>query len=281
MRRFDPARRLMLCDSHCHLSMLDERGVSTEDLFSIRLKNSFSHLMDIGIDCDDLPGRIKFRDLAAKNSICLKFSAGVFPSKDSILHRKDCIQQLGKNIDFFKGTTGEAVAAVGECGIDHHWNDESLFRDERDLFADQLDIANGLSLPVIVHSRDGFKDTLDVIASVKSSQKKRGVIHCFSYGIDEARAFLDEGFMISFSGAITYGGKAKNAASSRLCNFIPEDMLLLETDSPFLAPQKFRGRVNSPDLIGEIYKFVASARGIPLDQLEEVVIKNFKSLFCK
>lgn len=281
MRRFDPARRLMLCDSHCHLSMLDERGISTEELFSIHLKNSFSYIMDIGIDCDDLPERIRFRDLAAKNSLCLKSSAGIFPAKDSILNKADCLVRLRKSIDSFKEITGETVAALGECGIDHHWNGPELFRDERILFANQLELAEELKIPVIVHSRDGFADTLDVLASVKSSQKIRGVIHCFSYGIDEARSFLNEGFMISFSGAITYGGKAKNALATELCGFIPTDMLLLETDSPFLAPQKFRGRVNSPALVEEIYNFVASARKISRDRLEEIVNKNFEALFCK
>ena len=281
MRRFDPARRLMLCDSHCHLSMLDERGVDVVELFQNHLKNSFAYLMDIGIDCDDLPGRVHFLDLAAKNSVCLKMSAGIFPSEDSILDRRNCLQRLRENIDFFNRTTGQSVTALGECGIDHHWNDESLFQEERDLFAEQLELAEELGIPAIIHSRDSFDDTLDVIKSVKSSGEKRGVIHCFSYGIDEARSFLDEGFMISLSGAITYGGKEKNLRSKELCRFIPRDMILLETDSPFLAPQKFRGKTNSPKLIEAIYDFVAEGRKITGEQMEEIVTENFEALFCK
>lgn len=107
----------------------------------------------------------------------------------------------------------------------------------------------------------------------------RGIIHCYAYGIEEARAFLDLGWYISFSGSITYAKKNKLQAYEDLVRFIPSDRLLLETDAPYLAPGKYRGKVNTPALIGESYFFVSQARAMSMEDLALLVEKNMKDLF--
>ena len=272
--------------------MTEERGVDgVEVLTTMAQRNCFFGL-DIGTRAGDLKGRqlavekciagITDSTLADKARSFMYFSAGIWPDVDSIKDRDNQMKLLRDSI------TPDSIIAIGECGLDHHWNpsgedgrseedfDEQVYRGERELFEAHIELARELKLPVIVHSRDAFQDTLDCI---KNIGYHNGIIHCYSYGIEEARAFLDLGWYIALGGGITYTKKSKFEQMQELIRFIPSDSLLTETDAPYLAPVPFRGQANSPVLVEHVFNYIAQARGITVDDLNATVDSNIKSLF--
>ena len=283
----------MFSDTHFHFKMMtEERGVDgVEVLTTMAQRNCFFGL-DIGTRAGDLKGRqlavekciagITDSALADKARSFMYFSAGIWPDVDSIKDRDNQMKLLRDSI------TPDSIIAVGECGIDHHWNpsgedgrseedfDEQVYRGERELFEAHIELARELKLPVIVHSRDAFQDTLDCIKNIGYDN---GIIHCYSYGIEEARAFLDRGWYIALGGGITYTKKSKFEQMQELIRFIPSDRLLTETDAPYLAPVPFRGQANSPVLVEHVFNYIAQARGITVDDLNATVDSNIKSLF--
>lgn len=276
----------MYSDTHFHLPLVSQwiEGFSGSDFFIELCKNNCQFAQDIGTKCDDLPGRMQFVENAIatmqpeqQNQVrkMIHFSAGIWPDTDAIRDRVEQMKTLSQHIG-----DGSTISAVGECGIDHHCNPSSvdeMYEGERDLFMMQLALAKKLDKPVIVHSRDGFEDTLDCI---KHMSYDKGVIHCYSYGLEEARAFLDRGWYISFSGSVTYTKKSKMETMENLIRFIPEDRILLETDAPYLAPVPFRGTPNTPLLVAHTYAFVAKIRNCPVEELCDLVDQNARTLFA-
>ena len=283
----------MFSDTHFHFKMMtQERGVDgVEVLSQLAQRNCFFGL-DIGTRAGDLQGRqlavekciagIADAQLADKARSFMYFSVGIWPDVESIKDRENQVKLLRESI------TPGSIIAVGECGLDHHWNpsgedgrseedfDEQVYRGERELFEAQIQLARDLKLPVIVHSRDAFQDTLECINNIGYHN---GIIHCYSYGIDEARAFLDLGWYIALGGGITYTKKSKLEQMQELIRFIPSDRLLTETDAPYLAPVPFRGQANSPVLVEHVFNYIAQTRGITVDELNATVDSNIKSLF--
>ena len=294
----------MFSDTHFHFKMMTtERGVDgVEVLNALAARDCFFGL-DIGTHCDDLAEReacvesaianIQDSKLAAKAREFMYFSAGIWPDVEAIHDRENQMKLLRESIAAVAeggdhDTLNRKIVAVGECGIDHHWNpsgadgrcesdfDEQTYRGERELFEAQLELARELSLPVIVHSRDGFEDTLDCLKNVGYDN---GIIHCYSYGIEEARAFLDRGWYIAFGGAVTYNKKAKLEAVKELLKFVPADRFLCETDAPYLAPVPLRGTVNTPVNVEHVYNFISEVRGCTPEELSNLVDENIKRLF--
>ena len=214
------------------------------------------------------------------------YSAGIWPDVDEIKNRDEAMKKLEDSIEAFTDKTH--LVAIGECGLDHHWNpggvdgrcesdfDQSIYEGERELFQMQIDLARKMNLPVIVHSRDAFSDTLDCI---KNMGYHNGIIHCYSYGKEEAKHFLDLGWYIAFGGAVTYTKKANLDEMTELLQYVPDDRLLMETDSPYLAPVPLRGQINTPVFIEHVYNYVAQARGVLPSQLSLLVDRNVRNLF--
>jgi TatD DNase family protein len=165
------------------------------------------------------------------------------------------------------------VVAVGECGLDYYY-DHSPREMQRDAFAEQIALGSSLGLAVVVHTRDAWDDTFDILRTV--GVPERWVLHCFTGGPDEARRGLELGALLSFSGIVTFknAGDVREAAS--LC---PLDRLLVETDSPFLAPVPHRGRTNSPALVPVVGAAVAAVRDVPVELVEEATWENAARLF--
>jgi TatD DNase family protein len=256
-------------DTHAHLSMLDERGIETEPLLDSLFRSAFGAIIDIGTVADDLASRLE----RFKSYDRVRFSAGIWPDQDAI---RSVESEMGKLEKSIAQAPAGAVVAVGECGLDRHWNTVEGGADiegERRLFDAQARLALRLGLPLIVHSREAAQETAAAIAAVPGVE---GVIHCFSYGIDEARRFLDLGFYISFAGTVTY----KSAQSQReAARFVPKDRLLLETDSPYLAPTPHRGKPAHPGMVEYTYRAVAEIRGEEEALLVETVTDNSARLF--
>ena len=295
----------MYGDSHFHLSYLDSYGIDTASMMQSLAKDKVPFLLDIGTHCDDLPKRIVLADSIVSSAAStsdesaahiqknLYFASGIWPAPEAIAERFTQMAELEHQIHTFmkNGSAhfkGSSLLAVGECGLDHHWNVDGpdnrdkdsfspfLLHAEAEMFEMHLCLAKKLTLPIIVHSRDAFDGTL---ACIKNCGYNKGIIHCYSYGIEEARAFIDLGWHISFSGSVTYAKRSKIESVYEMLRFVPKDRLLLETDAPYLAPVPNRGKTNTPLLIKDTYSFVSQALCMDTVSLSELVKKNFNSLF--
>lgn len=291
----------MYSDTHFHFHYISENSEdSAIEVLEEMANNRIFFGMDIGTRCDDLLYRKNILEDSISNLDDMRrkrleksifFSAGIWPDVDSINNRFECIKTLEEQIEEFKDDDSifsDHLVAIGEGGLDHHWNpsgtdgrcaedfNRAVFEGEKELFEMQLELARKMNLPFIVHSRDAYIETLD---SIKNVGYHNGIIHCYSYGKDEVKCFLDKGWYISLSGAVTYAKKAKMDEMESLINYIPDDRLLLETDSPYLAPVPMRGQDNNPTFIKYTYDFVASKKNIRIEKLCDIVDKNCKTLF--
>ena len=283
----------MFSDTHFHFHMMiTERGLNGPQILTDLATRDFKFGLDIGTGRNDLEQRqacveetinqMADKTAAEKARNFMYYSAGIWPNIEDIHDRENAMKSLRQSIQ------GKKIVAIGECGLDHHWNpsgadgrcesdfDEKTYKGEKELFQMQLEFAKELKLPVIIHSRDAFEDTLDCLKNVGYHN---GIVHCYSYGIEEAEKFLDLGWYIAFGGATTYTKKAKLDDMKALLQFVPEDRFLCETDAPYLAPVPFRGQSNNPVLVEEVYKFIAQLRGTTPEALSELVDENIDTLF--
>jgi len=164
------------------------------------------------------------------------------------------------------------LAAVGECGLDYYWmkSPEAI---QAEAFRRQIHLARQMSLPFIVHCRDAEEDLIKILAEESYG---RGVVHCFGGTADQARRILDLGLHISFCGNVTY---KKNVQAQDAARVVPLDRLLLETDSPFLAPQGRRGKRNEPAHMIETARYLADLKGVALEELAQTTTRNARVLF--
>ena len=294
----------MFSDTHLHFKMMtEERGINGVEVLTTMAGRDCFFGLDIGTRAGDLAGRqlavekciaaITDSRLADKARQFMYFTAGIWPDVDSIKDRQNQMKILRESVqtaaaDKDQDTLHRRVIAIGECGLDHHWNpsgadgrceedfDEQLYRGEHELFQAQIELAREFNLPVIVHSRDAFEDTLDCIKNIGYDN---GIIHCYSYGIEEARIFLDRGWYIALGGGITYTKKSKLEQMEALIRYIPTDRLLTETDAPYLAPVPFRGQPNTPVLVEHVFNYLAQVRSTTIPALNLAVDENITRLF--
>lgn len=168
------------------------------------------------------------------------------------------------------------TVAVGEIGLDYYWDKEETVRNrQKEWFSRQLALAKEAKLPVIIHSRDAAKDTYDVMAA-EGAQELKGVVHCFSYTKETARDFLKWDYYFGIGGVLTF----KNARKLKeAVEYIPMERILLETDSPYLAPVPFRGKRNSSLNLPYVVQAIAQIKGISEAEVEEITCRNAKDLF--
>jgi TatD DNase family protein len=188
------------------------------------------------------------------------------------LHPHDAVKGAG-SIEGLLVDHGPKVVAVGECGLDYHY-DYSPRPVQRDAFAAQIALAHDHDLALVIHTREAWDDTWDVLRS--EGAPARTVFHCFTGGPGEARLALEMGASLSFSGIVTFPGADDVRAAAALC---PLDRLLVETDAPFLAPVPHRGKPNSPALVPVVGAAVAAARGCPTSEVEDATWVNAERLF--
>ena len=265
----------MFYDTHAHLSGLKERGLDPHQIAGELFANGFAGIMDISLEPGDLIKRME----AFSGYPKIYFASGLWPWGPSIANRESRVKELEEAILSVKNSEhGAKFRALGEFGLDHNWNGKGKegsedLEGERELMEMQMALARKLDLPVIIHSRDAAKETAE---TVKLYPQVRGVVHCFSYGSDWAKTFLDMGYYISFAGNLTY----KNAQNIQdACKMIPNDRLLLETDCPYLAPIPHRGKPAHPGMVEEVYKKAAELRWTTVEKLAGQIRENVQSLF--
>ncbi len=168
----------------------------------------------------------------------------------------------------------EKVVAVGEIGLDYYWVKTPEGRAfSRDMFDAQLSLAEELDLPAIVHDRDAHRDCLDM---VRAHPNARGVFHCYSGSLEDAKVLVDRGWMLSFTGNITFQ-KARRAPE--ILKWLPLDRLMLETDAPYMAPEPWRGRRCDSAMIARSAETVARLRGLTREEVEDITLENGKRFF--
>lgn len=293
----------MLTDTFLNLNkIIETQGLEeTASLLSEMAQNRPSFALDAGITQNDIWSRAEnFRKCLAliendddRNALnnMIYFTSGIMPDYDSVENRFDAVTELENTINDFKSSDDKYASrliGIGPFGIDHDWDsveydgrdhdyfDRQLIDDERNLFALQLTLAKKLNMPAVVHSRKGFNDTQDVLKTIKWN---KGMIHGFSYTMNELEFFLDLGWYISFSGTVTYAGKKNFNDMAEIVAYVPKDRILLETDAPYYAPVPLKNTTNTPANISYIYEYVASKRGISSRKLTDLVDENFRRLF--
>lgn len=255
-----------MVDTHFHSLAMQEKQIDVETTLQCCFESDLSDAIDIGLHPDDLTARLKLLSQFSH----VYFTTGISPFYASDAGWRDMLPQLCKQITDRR--PGDRLVAVGEAGLDWHW-DYGSRSDQMDLFAAQVEIASDASVPVVIHNREADAEIHEIIHEIRPS--KGGIMHCFTSDLTFARAAMDLGFKISFSGNITY----KNSPLIReTAAKIPIEMLLIETDSPYLSPHPVRGRPNHPGNIQYTYQAVAELRGMHLKELEEQVHTNMFDL---
>lgn len=255
----------MFIDTHAHLNYTDKYG-DTDTLIADILGAGVKKVIDVGWD---LPSS-RLAAAQAENYPCLFFAAGFHPSNLEDYEEKD----LGALAALLAAEKG---VAVGEIGLDYHYDGTDEKAQQR-AFAAQLELACSLRLPVVIHSRDAAADTLRILKENRSKLAFGGVMHCFSGSPETAAEYLRLGLYISFAGPVTF----KNARRlDEVAKIVPDDRLLAETDSPYLAPEPLRGSLNTPKNVVKVYEKLSTLRGVPLETLAAQIYENAHALFPK
>lgn len=255
----------MLVDSHCHLDLLDlERcGGSLDTVLDTARAAGIEHFLCISVN----RGNVATVRSIAERYPQVSASAGVHPNEESG-PREPTLEELLAWADH------PEVVAIGETGLDY-FRSEGDLEWQRHRFRRHIRAARETGKPLIIHCRQAATDTLRLLREEKAHEVG-GVMHCFAEDIETAKQSMDLGFMISFSGIVTF----KNAAElQEVAREVPLDAMLVETDSPWLAPTPHRGKTNQPAYTRHVAETVAALRGIELEQLAAATTANFFRLF--
>ncbi|MEQ1598556.1 MAG: TatD family hydrolase [Methylotenera sp.] len=251
----------MLVDSHCHLNFPE----FTENIHAVRqlmLESQVGHALCVSVTLDKFPEVLKL----AESYDNLYASVGVHPDYEDI--EEPSVEALVSLAQHPK------VVAIGETGLDYFRLTGDL-EWQRERFRTHIRAAILAGKPLIIHTRSAAEDTLKIMRE-EGAEKVGGVMHCFTENLEVALAAIAMGFYISFSGIVTF----KNATQIKeVAQAIPLDKILVETDSPYLAPVPFRGKTNQPAYVKYVAQEVANLRGISLDTVMQATTQNFFTLF--
>lgn len=255
---------IQIVDSHCHLDRVDlnpfggEIGAVVEEARD----HGVSHMLCVNIDLEHFE---KVRGLA-REFVAVSASVGVHPgSTEGEDPDVDTLLDLADDPD---------VVAIGETGLDYHYNEGDL-EWQRQRFRRHIAASRECAKPLIIHTREARADTLAIMQQ-EGAREAGGVMHCFTEDWEMAQAALDMGFYVSMSGIVTFRNahQVKEVAAK-----VPLDRLLIETDSPYLAPVPYRGKSNRPAYVRHVAEYIAELRELPLEQLAVATTDNFFRLF--
>lgn len=251
----------MIIDTHAHY---DDEAFD-EDRESILMSmndNGIEAIVNIGASME---GCRQTLALAEKYSFVYG-ALGVHPDSVADLTEDD-FEWLRQSI------RNPKIVAVGEIGLDYHWNDNK--EEMKNWFARQMELARETSLPIVVHSREAAADTLDVIKA-NNGGEIGGIIHCFSYGKEIAREYLNMGFYLGIGGVLTF----KNAKKLReVVEYAPLEQIVLETDCPYLAPVPYRGKRNSSLYIPYVVNAIADIKNVTPEEVVDITNRNAKRVY--
>ena len=253
----------MLVDSHCHLDGLNYETIHADvaDVVTKAKERGVSHLLSVSVT---LPRFQTMLELV-KDFDNIHVSCGVHPLNLEICYDKAELLALASH---------EKVVAIGETGLDYFYSPDNK-QQQMDSFRNHIQVAVALNKPLIVHSRGAVADTIRILQE-EGADKVGGVIHCFTESQEMAEAVLTMGFYISISGIVTF----KSARDLQdVVKAIPAERLLVETDSPYLAPVPYRGKENQPAYVRVVAEFVAELREVSFAELATTTSENYFRLF--
>ena len=251
----------MLVDSHCHLDFpaLSQR---VSEIVAAMTRNGVGCAVCIGVTLEDLPRVIAL----AEHWPQILATVGVHPDVEG--GREPSCEDIVKLVQHPR------VIAIGETGLDYYWH-KDMPEWQRERFRNHIRAARVAGKPLVIHMREAADDTLRLLVEERASDVG-GIMHCFTEGWSIARQALDLGFHLSLSGIVTF----KNASAVRdVAQRVPLDRLLVETDSPYLAPVPFRGKTNQPAYVRYVAEEVARLRGVPSEEVVAATSENFFRLF--
>ena len=253
----------MYIDSHCHINF-PELNQKIDEVLSNMDSNNISHALCVSVTLDKIN---EILDLTKKYSN-IYASVGVHPDYEDI--QEPDIDTL------FKYSKNEKIVAIGETGLDYFRLKGDLSW-QRDRFRTHIRAAIKSNLPLIIHTRNAPDDTISIMKE-EAANSATGVMHCFTESYEMAKKAIDLGFYISFSGIITF----KNAETLReTVKKIPIENILIETDSPYLAPVPNRGKLNEPANVKYVAEKIAELKGLSVEKVAEITTNNFFKLFTK
>ena len=247
----------MFIDTHCHLSREDYDDI--DKVIKEDIEAGVDKIVVSGCSRESIDEVMKLRD---KYDI-VYVTIGYHPEYADSVREKD--------LDYLKRLLSEKkVVGIGEIGLDYNYTKKN--RDKQIwLFEEQLKIAEEFNLPVVIHSRDATQDTINTL----KKYRVKGIIHCFSGSLETAKMYISMGFLLGIGGVVTF----KNSKLKDVVKEISLEFIVLETDSPYLAPVPYRGKVNSSKYLEYIAKFISDIKNISVSELAEITSKNASSLF--
>lgn len=247
-----------LFDSHAHYN--DEKFEGEESIIEEIYKEGITRLITAGYSLETTKKAIQI----AKRYEFVYATAGISPNDIEGTTEKDLeeMEKLAQN---------EKIVAIGEIGLDYYWNKENKEK-QKEIFIQQIEIANNLNLPIVIHTREAVQDTLEIL----KTNKARGVFHCCPLNIELIKEGLKLGFYISFAGPVTFKN-SKNA--NHIIEYVPMEKILIETDSPYLSPEPLRGRRNDSRNVKYIAQKIAEVKNIPVEEVARITYENAKRLF--
>lgn len=253
---------MVFFDSHAHYN--DEKfDKDREEIINNIYDQGIKNIINVGYNISSSKKSIKI----AKKYKFIYSTCGISPNDLEKHKQKNLLklEKLAKN---------KKIIAIGEIGLDYYWNKTNKEL-QKQFFIDQIKIANKLNLPIVIHTRDAISDTLDILKN-KIICNKKGVIHCCPFNIEFIKEALKLGFYISIAGPVTYKN-TKNAID--VIKSIPNEKLLIETDSPYLSPEPLRGKRNDSRNIKYIAEKIAQIKELPIEEIAKITYENTKKAF--
>ena len=250
-----------LFDSHAHYN--DEKfEEDREEILKEIYRSGVTKLVNAGYSLESSKSEIQI----ANSHDFIYSTVGISPNDIADYKKEDLkeIENLAKS---------PKVVAIGEIGLDYYWNKENKDL-QKEVFISQIEIANKLNLPIVIHTREAVYDTLEILKN--NNCNKKGIFHCCPFNVDLVREGLKLGFYISFAGPTTFKN-SKNAPE--IIKMVPLDKMLIETDSPYLSPEPFRGKRNDSRNVKYIAQKIAEVKQIPLEEVAKATYNNAEKIF--
>ncbi|CRX38904.1 TatD family hydrolase [Estrella lausannensis] len=253
-------------DTHAHIAS-EALFAKADELIAEALAHNVSAIVNIATDSESLSRGF----LLQQQHPGLVFNTAAVTPHDSGTFSEETFSYFSKSAKEGK------LVAVGETGLDYHYMHASK-EIQQNIFSRHLKLAIESDLPIIIHCRDAFSDLFAMLDSEYLPKKRAfpGIMHCFTGTLEEAKEACERGFLISFSGIVTF---KKSVGLKEVAKWVPLDRLLIETDSPYLAPEPFRGKTNQPAYIGKTAEMIAALKGITVEKVAEITWENSMKVF--
>ncbi len=254
-----------MIDSHCHLDRLKiPDGETLDDSLARAAEEGVHGFLNVCIDLENFNEVLRIANADSR----IQCSVGVHPNEMEM--------QEPTMDDLLQRAENKKVVAIGETGLDYHYITETeSLEQQRNRFRTHIRAAKECNKPLIIHTREAREDTIRVMRE-EGAEQCGGVMHCFTENWEMASQALDLGFYLSFSGIITFNSAAE---LREVVKKVPEERLLIETDSPYLAPVPYRGKPNQPAYVRQVAEKVAELRGWSVEEVDRITTENFMRLF--